>query len=291
MIHPTIRHRVDAVALAAAASFLLGGCGGDPSTLADPGGTNAEVRLVCTSPCTPSPNVGTQNLKVYFYVVDDGQGPQAQGGFRDHVSAAYNVELSGDDKLFFVDQGVPDRMLLREAPNGIYGFGEPYLVDLTSQLTPTRAVTFRLDRAHGSFTSTLTPPPAFTITEPGPAAAYPLSTSDLPITITAAEPSPTFEWLNYDCVDTNGNHSNSGFQGDYDPRSALVQIDDTHWTFDAATYVSKMTFDKGLIRGPITRCDMALQIQARTVGTPDPAFDANSFVTGLQTRTVSFTLE
>ncbi|HEX7638586.1 MAG TPA: hypothetical protein VF457_09330 [Burkholderiaceae bacterium] len=286
---PPRRPRLSTLALVASAA--LAGCGG--GVVPDPGGTSPDVPLNCYgTECVPSDTLPTSAITAMMFVVDDGTRTQAQAGFNTDGSIFHNVELQGDE-LDFVDGATVTRMAL--ARQGAWDFfgnlltlGQPYLADISPQPATARDYAFRLVRAGGTLTSTVTLPAPFDITAPANNSAYAPSTTTIPVTLDAPEPVGDFS-TTFTCTDSNGNQTGTR-NASGSPFSATDGSGEAY-AFSVPTFLASLDWSAATLPvGTVRSCNVTIHVLQVQPGSLAPGFHAFSVIQATQTRQVQVTL-
>lgn len=280
--HPLARPLAAAFSVLALAALCA--CGGGDGNYTQGGGSTVGATLYCAGQpaCVESNTLATANLHARMYVVSDGQHAQAQAGFLDHDGDNFNVELNGD-AAYVVDGatrtplGVPNR-----TANTLVT--DPYIADLSSVPVLARSYQLQLVRPSGTYTSTVTMPPAFTITAPGVAK---LGDDSLVFTLDVdASPDPAVSVQSFHCLDTAGNPRD----GKSNQLADTVQrTGPTTYAFSIARF--RQDIDPGPGQPTIASCP-SVQINVRTnvQGSVDAALAGDSTFIAYQSRSTSFAL-
>lgn len=287
MKHPTTRRRLCAAASCATLAALAACGGGDGNYTEDSGGVTVGGTLRCTGrvndACVQSDTLATSNLHARMFVVADGQHAQAQAGFLDHDGDNFDVELKGD-AVFVVDGATRTQLgVPRRTDNTLVT--DPYLADLATLPVAARSYRMELVRPTGTYTSTVTMPPAFTITAP---ASAKFTDESLGFTLDVdASPDPAVSVQGYDCVDAAGNPAR-GSSNEF--ADTVHRVDATHYTFSIARFREHIA--PGPAMPAIVSCKtVQLNVRTNVEGVVDPALAGDSRLIAYQTRSVSFALD
>lgn len=279
----------------ALALLILAGCGGGGEAGVVPDhGTSTNKPMVCLGPCVDSSTLSAGQMEAHFYIVDDGNRTQAQGGFFAGFSVGYNVELEGDPLYFVrgtnaVQMGLPVNDFDNTFGIVFIPLGQPYLYDFPSN--PTDAVTgqFELRRASGQvYTSTVTLPAPFRITSPADNTVVSRASDAVALQLDSAQPDATWTVENANCTDTTGMHwTHAGGS----TASLFSTADGRSVVFHAADYISTLQFTTDTGATPVlTNCVLKLQATLTNGGTLANGFMPASSISGIQLRTLSLTV-
>jgi hypothetical protein len=286
MKHPTIRGRLRTAATCATLAALAACGGGAGNYTEDDGGITVGGTLRCAGRtngvCVQSDTLATSNLHARMVVVADGQHAQAQAGFLDHDGDNFDVALRGD-AVFVVDGGTRTQLGVPTQTNNAF-VTDPYLADLATLPVAARSYRMELVRSTGTYTSTVTMPPAFTIAAP---ASAKFTDASLGFTLDVdASPDPAVSVQSYDCLDAAGNPSREAGNEFAD---TVHRVDATHYTFSIARFREHV--DPGPNMPAIVSCKtVQLNVRTNVEGVVDPALAGDSRLIAYQTRSVSFAL-
>ena len=280
--HPHARPLAAAFATLALAALCA--CGGGDGNYTQGGGSTVDGKLYCAGrvACVESDTLATANLHARMYVVSDGQHAQAQAGFLDHDGDNFDVELSGD-AAYVVDGGTRTQLgVPKRSANTL--ITDPYIADLASVPVLARSYQIQLVRPTGTYTSTVTMPPAFAIAAPG---AAKFSDDSLAFTLNVdASPDPAVSVETFHCLDTAGN-PRDGNGNQY--ADTVQRTGPTSYTFSIALF--RQHLDPGQGQPAIASCP-SVQINVRTnvQGSVDAALAGDSTLIAYQSRSVTFAL-
>ena len=272
----------------------LASCGGGGYVIPPDGNEPSKTqRLQCAGACTASESVAIDRLRHSYVLVNDGKDARVYAAFGTGLDPRANVELTGTDQARVVTpQGTQRFYVLAPSNLGIalvdaflslFTGPLPYGADLT-QPQAGQALKFEFVRGVNVYTSTVTPPPAFSITAPANNATLPISTRTLEVRLSSTLITEVMvESVN--CADSNGNTATSSAKS----VTVTSAAGSGSYALDLGPFLDGLTFSTTYPRGILSQCSLTVLARTQADGQPAPGF-ASTVVLAQQLRRVTLTL-